>query len=227
MKRFLPVLHIKTQTQTLEQVELLIDNGAGGVFLIHHTQRYPVSREIFSQVRDRYPDLWLGINLLDLSAPEALSLLTEPGTKRLDALWSDDSGVTDRRVSPKAQATWSIKRSQQWPGEYFGSVAFKAGPLVDDPFTAAKNARGLMDVVVTSGVATGEAADLDKVKSMREALPDHRLALASGVTPENVTSYLPYVDDFLVATGISRTFHTFDPSRVRLLANLIQNYENP
>lgn len=56
---------------------------------------------------------------------------------------------------------------------------------------------------------------------MREAVDEHRLAVASGVTPENVQDYLPYVDDFLVATGISKNFHTLDPEKARELAGII------
>ena len=48
-----------------------------------------------------------------------------------------------------------------------------------------------------------------------------RLAIASGVTPDNIGDYLPYVDHFLVASGISQDFHTLDPAKVRALAEAI------
>src|SRR5438477_29238 len=80
---------------------------------------------------------------------------------------------------------------------------------------AARAAAASMDVVTTSGPGTGQAAAPDKLRRMKEALGVTPLAIASGVTPENVGGYLPWVDCFLVATGISRTFEEFDPGRVR------------
>ena len=47
-------------------------------------------------------------------------------------------------------------------------------------------------------------ADVEKVRTLRAGLGDHAMALASGVTPENVRIYLPYVQAFLVGTGIEQ-----------------------
>ena len=82
-----------------------------------------------------------------------------------------------------------------------------------------------VDVVTTSGMATGCAASIDKVEMMRRALGKHPLALASGVTPENVDSYLPYVDAFLVASGIEQEFGSFNPRRVAELVRRIREYQ--
>ena len=78
-----------------------------------------------------------------------------------------------------------------------------------------------MDVICTSGPGTGHAADVEKVISLRAGLlgglGDHAMALASGVTPENVRSYLPYVQAFLVGTGIEKTLGVFDPAKIEAL----------
>ena len=66
---------------------------------------------------------------------------------------------------------------------------------------SAQIATHFMDVVCTSGVKTGSAADIEKIRAFRSGCGDKVLALASGVTPENVTDYIPYVDCILVATG--------------------------
>lgn len=55
----------------------------------------------------------------------------------------------------------------------------------------------------------------------------HPMGLASGITAENVSSFLPYVDCFLVATGISRDFHNLDESKVKQLVDLIRKYNEP
>jgi hypothetical protein len=59
---------------------------------------------------------------------------------------------------------------------------------------------------------------------MKAALGRSPLAVASGITPDNVCEYLPHADCFLVATGISQSFHDLDPRRVaRLVAEVRAN----
>ena len=60
-----------------------------------------------------------------------------------------------------------------------------------------------MDAVTTSGVATGKAADLEKITTFRRACADHPLAVASGITPDNISDYAPLLDAILIATGIN------------------------
>lgn len=114
-----------------------------------------------------------------------------------------------------------------WP-LYFGGVAFKYQRAVapEDWGAAAVQAAAMgVHAVTTSGPATGEPASVEKVKAIRSALRDHALALASGITPENVGDFLPYVDAYLVATGIERTFGEFDPARLRALAEIIHGHQ--
>lgn len=100
---------------------------------------------------------------------------------------------------------------------YFGGVAFKYQRHVEDFESACRVATRYMDVVTTSGPGTGHAAEVEKIRRMKAALGVIPLAIASGVTPENVADYLPHADCFLVATGISRSFTELDPARVRSL----------
>jgi len=79
-----------------------------------------------------------------------------------------------------------------------------------------------MDVVTTSGPGTGEAASVSKIRAMKAALGDFPLAIASGITPENVGPYLGVADCFLVATGISADFSDFDPLRIRALMQIVR-----
>ncbi len=53
---------------------------------------------------------------------------------------------------------------------------------------------------------------------MKEAIGDHPLAIASGMTLENIGGYL-LADCFLVSTGVSRSFFELDPEKVKRLVN--------
>jgi len=82
-----------------------------------------------------------------------------------------------------------------------------------------------MDVVVTSGSATGSAPEPAKLQNMKLALGSSPLAVASGVTCENVSSLIPYVDAILVATGVSKSFHEFDHSKLKQLTDLVRSVD--
>lgn len=222
-KRFFPVIHLKSRDQAHEQVAVAVENGADGVWLISHSDDAPDTHRTFDRVRHRNPELWIGLNLLGFPTPMAMRIVTTAfaNGERIDGLWADNGGIMDDGVRHTAKITWETKQDTGWPGEYFGGVAFKGEAPVSDPAKAAKAAARFMDVVTTSGPATGVPAEVGKIRQMKGALGDHRLAVASGITPENVGDYLPYVDDFLVATGISCDFHTLDPAKVRALAALI------
>lgn len=65
------------------------------------------------------------------------------------------------------------------------------------------------------------------IQRMKQALGDTPLAIASGITPENVADYLPHADSFLVATGISRSFTELDPVRVQALVDQVRSVPRP
>ena len=81
-----------------------------------------------------------------------------------------------------------------WNGLYFGGTAFKKQrPIAAEHYSAAaQQAAQWMDVVTTSGVATGEEADLSKVDAFRRGIGDGALALASGIHPENIRQYAAF-----------------------------------
>jgi predicted TIM-barrel enzyme len=110
---------------------------------------------------------------------------------------------------------------------YFGGVAFKKQRPVDAAQyrRSAGIALPFMDVVTTSGIATGHEAEDGKITDFRRGLGDAPLALASGITPENAARYGRDVDCFLVATGINRVddFYNIDPVRLEALLSVTRN----
>jgi predicted TIM-barrel enzyme len=123
----------------------------------------------------------------------------------------------------RAKELVETRRRLGWQGMYFGGVAFKYQREVPrgDLGRAAAIAAAYMDVVCTSGPGTGRAADPGKLRAMREGAPGVALALASGVTTANVGEVLPYVDAYLVGTGIERELGVLDPDETKRLATSI------
>ena len=128
---------------------------------------------------------------------------------------------------PEADEIDAIRKSSGWDGLYIGGTAFKKQREVD-PSHYAKSARiavNHMDVVVTSGIATGHAADVGKIETFRQHCGETALGLASGITPENAAQYADAVDLFMVATGINfeGDFYNIDPARLKQLMDFTQS----
>lgn len=219
----LPVIHVSTRDQVCRNVGIARDAGADGAFLISHGK---VSDSellaIYCEVVASIPDYWLGINCLGWGAEE---LFTQVG-QRAAGVWIDDASIDEsRHEQPVADRVLEVQKKQGWRGLYFGGVAFKYQRPVRDVATAAKHAVHYVDIITTSGPGTGKAAAPEKIQVMKQAIDPAPLALASGVTPENVPDYLRWADCFLVATGVSYTFEELDPHRLRDLVRVVRSWD--
>lgn len=218
----LPVLHVLDTARTLRNLRHVIAAGAPGCFLINHDFEPERFLPIIHDVRAAYPALWLGVNFLAVTGKDAfpmLGALAEDGVT-LDAYWADDARIDEHGQNDEAREIAQIYEEGGWRGHYFGGTCFKKQREVAPEHygAAARAACDFMDVVTTSGVATGQEADLGKIETFRKAVGDKPLALASGITPENVTSYAD-VDCLMVATGINvpGNFYDIDPERLAAL----------
>ena len=220
MTNIYPVIHILDEEQVIRNVKIASEAKASGVFLINHNHDNSISAEdlIRFSIMAKKLISWVGINCLNLTALEAMKMVPP----EIDGLWTDDAFDQGWRSKEDAASVQDEKARRSWQGTYFGGVAFKYQAPVSDVATAAAGASAYMDVVTTSGTATGKPPSLDKIKKMRQAMPPgSRLAIASGITPENIEQYLPYTTDFLVATGISNDFYNLDPEKLQdLLARI-------
>lgn len=222
----LPVIHSVTPEQVRDQAEIAAEAGADGVFLIN--QGGMDSDDILAAafwLGRAMPGFFVGINLLGQTPAELahiVSAMKASYRDQISGLWADDAQA-DR---------WSARppKDLAWKPMFFGGVAFKGQTIVhpDSWGRVAADAAGAgVDVVTTSGSATGKACRPEKVRAMRDALGDHALALASGIHIGNVDQFLPTVDAYLVASSIERRFGEFDPGAVRALADRIHEYGGP
>ena len=225
-----PVIHVLDRAQAMRNVAVAVRAGAAGVFLINHDFPHRHLLPILRDLRADWPGLWLGVNFLALSGRDAFPLLGRLQAEGcpVDAYWADDAGLDERQDEQRqAIEIASIRAGSGWTGLYFGGVAFKAQRPVDPAQyrRSAAIARPLVDVVTTSGSATGHAAEDGKIADFRAGLGDAPMALASGVTPANAARYGRDVDCFLVATGINRDgdFHNIDPVRLDALLKVTRN----
>jgi len=218
-----PVIHVLDVAQAVSNVRIAQSAGASGVFLINHDFGVEPFLPIIQATREAFPDFWLGLNFLAVTGRDAfpiLGRLLRDGTP-VDAYWADDARINELESAdqqPEADQIDQVRRDSGWSGLYFGGTAFKKQREVEAVHyeTSAQIGKQYMDVVTTSGVATGHAAGTDKIGAFRRGLVDQPLGLASGVTPENVGSYASQVDAILVATGVNvpDDFYNLDAARL-------------
>ena len=227
----LPVIHVLDVGQAKHNLATVVRCGAPGAFLINHDFEISPFLPIIEECRRAYPDLWLGVNFLGVSGAKAFPILSDLGEKGVvvDAYWADDAQIDERRKEQtEADSIEAIRESCGWRGMYFGGTAFKKQRPVEPSnyHEAASLATGYMDAVTTSGIATGQSAEIEKVRIFREGVKNHALAIASGITPENVGDYMDVADAFLVATGINYPgdFYNLDPHRLRRLLERTRHY---
>jgi uncharacterized protein len=229
-----PVIHVLDLAQTLRNVSHAVRLGAPGVFLINHD--FPVEDflPILRAVRLASPDLWIGVNFLAQSGRVAFPILGQLAADNceIDAYWADDACMDERVTNQtEAESIAAIRAASGWRGLYFGGVAFKKQRPVDPAQHehSAHIALPFMDIVTTSGVATGHATDVSKIKAFRRGLGSAPLAIASGITPANAAAYAAEVDCFLVATGINAPgdFYNIDPVRLADLLDICRDFGAP
>lgn len=218
----LPVIHVESQEQALRNARIARDAGADGVFLISHgmmTSRALL--ELQAVVADAQPGWWVGVNCLSMK-PDQVFAAVSP---KVDGVWTDNAGIDEGKAEQPYPAKVAALQRERAPNcLYFGGVAFKYQREVEDVEAACKLASQYMDVVTTSGSGTGSAANVEKIQRMKQAMGTVPLAIASGITPENVGDYLPHADSFLVATGISLTFSELDPARTLALVKKVRAF---
>jgi len=216
------VVHSMGTGQVLRNVGIAQNEGADGVFLINHESPARTLYRWYEEARSKYPDFWVGLNCLDLDPETAIRLAPHD----VGGIWVDNAGVNENEKDGGrgyARRLAELRRVRRFSGIYFGGVAFKYQPSVNDSACMAELAAPYVDVVTTSGIGTGKAPGLEKIRAMKEAIDDHPLAIASGITPENVVQYLEYTDCFLVATGVSDSHTELNPARVRQLVHAISS----
>ena len=224
---FLAVVHVQDAELALRNVRIATEGGADGVFLVKHGPSGPGLDICYGAVREAFPDVWIGLNWLNLTNEDGLAMMGPS----MQGMWVDHAGVHEDADRATVYAERFARLRREWEKKWrsplilFGGAAFKYQDPVEDLGHVAALTAKYVDVVTTSGDGTGIAPDIGKLEIMKRAIDDHPLANASGTTSENVHAMKPFVDCFLVSTGISRINEGFpdelDPHRVRQLAEAL------
>ena len=218
----LPVIHVLDAERTRRNIQCVVEAGAAGCFLINHDFEPERFLPIIMDAREAFPSLWMGVNFLAVTGRDAFPMLGELAAKgyQVDAYWADDARIDELGENTEAKEIAMVRAHSGWDGLYFGGTCFKKQREIAPTQygDAAREACAFMDVITTSGVATGQEADLGKIETFRREIKDRPMAVASGISPENAAKY-SHVDCFMVATGINQqdNFYDIDLDKLKLL----------
>jgi uncharacterized protein len=222
----LPVIHITGPNQATRNAEIAQEAGADGVFLISmEGEDHRYLNKIHELVKKELPSFWIGMNYLDLiNNPIEVFTKVNPD---ISGVWLDDAEINSAN-GPQLEALKIVqaRKASGWDGLYFGGVAFKYRGRVaeEDLLGVAKIATNFMDVVTTSGDGTGKPPEVSKIEIMKAGVGKHPLAIASGISADNIYRYLEIADAFLVATSLLKPYtEDFDPQRVKALVEAARN----
>jgi uncharacterized protein len=175
----------------------------------------------------RVATLPVGVNVLRNDARSALAIAAATGASFIRVNVHTGGMVTDQGwIEGRAAATLRARRRLAPDTAILADVLVKHAtpPPGLDLRRAALDAweRGLADALVVSGAATGEPADLDRVRQLRDLLPDAPVVVGSGVTPATARDTLALAHAAIVGSALQeegRAGHPVDPERVRRLVD--------
>ncbi len=216
-KLLFPVLHViddvgDALAHSVAQAELAVAAGADGLALCPALALgNALLVSIATAIAEAHPTLPIIINFM---CPVADALRDVPSFAHL---WTD-KGVDSAGMHPHVA---SSARRADWRGTWLVGFFHKGSgrDFTIPPEALAQRAgavAGLTDLPITSGPGTGVAPVPAELALLRAALAKagvNRLANASGITVGNVSQFLPFVDIFLVASGIER--ESMDPYTVQ------------
>lgn len=210
-----PVIHVLDYAQTRKNIETCLALGLDKVFLIKHGGWAPVDElvEVFKQCKQEFPDLWIGLNFLQIPNVEAVNICND---LKANAIWCDNAHLL--RIGETTEAEEFMKAKNE-SVQYFGGVEFKyqRQPHLDDLKWVYDSAKKYTDVITTSGPGTGREIAIAKLERSRELAGDHLLAVASGVNLENKRIIEKYADFLLVASSITDSGELINPSKLDAL----------
>lgn len=203
-----PVIHHRDDATTLSEARIAYEAGADGVFLISHLGNNNDLIPLAVNIKKLF-NFKVGLNFLGNDAMDTAKIVKANG---LDMVWSDYCGLSSEGLSLEGYELhfWS----QYNPTiEIFASVAFKYQAHEPNPPLAAELAKKNGFIPTTSGYGTGHAPTVEKIESMSKAT-DGLLAVASGMTPDNIEDFKDHISHVLVSTGISLDEYHFDKEKI-------------
>lgn len=221
----------------LTQTEILVEAGFNGI-LIENFGDIPFHPEtvephtiaavavISRKIRELYPNLYVGINILRNAAQAALGIAAIVNAHFIRVNILTGAVVADQGIiEGKAHTLLRYKAQLQTQTEIWADLHVKhAEPIVSIPAEQSVDElihRAGAHAIIVTGSKTGTPPDPQLLKDLRQQYPNIPFILGSGATPENLPTFFPYIDGCIVGTALkyeSKPDKAIDLKRAKFFA---------
>lgn len=223
-KIILPVVHvIETSEDVFDQINFdenlsrCFSANVDGVFLVNNDCSSFSLINAYIYAKNKYPLKWIGLNYLG-NCYEAIHFAKY---LNVDGLWLDNIGVFDEDVN-RAEFIQSYIQFIKLKALIFGGICFKYQRQPENPTLTASNASKFTDVITTSGNGTSHPIEIEKLQKIYDGVSNTNfIAVASGISCDNVRDILPYVDVFMMHTSVVDSDNLFDVNKLLYIKNII------
>jgi len=148
-----------------------------------------VITEVVAEVRMPF-----GVNVLRNDAASAIAIAAATGASFIRVNIHTGAMLTDQGIIEGDAANTMRRRAALAPhllvfADHLVKHAVPLAPVDARQSVRDLRLRGLADAIVVDGVETGIAVDPERLRTVREALPQAPLIIGSGLTPENADAY--------------------------------------
>lgn len=183
---------------------------------------------VATRLRDRYPEIPIGINVLRNDAASALSIAKAVGARFIRINVLVGAMITDQGIVEGRAWDLALLSRQLDAGDVaiWADVMVKhASPLGDQTLEGQADdayKRGGASALVLSGRATGAEADDADFRRVGGILPGAPLVIGSGLTSANVERFRHVADGAIVASSLYGEGGRIDAAKVRELATAVR-----
>lgn len=187
---------------------------------------------IAGEIRARFPQLPLGINVLRNDGRSALAVASAVGASfiRVNVLCA--ARVTDQGIIQgiahelmRERAMLGAQEIRVWADvDVKHSAPLAPRALEEEVHDTIE--RGLADAIIVSGSGTGRPTDLEQVRRAKRAAGATPVVVGSGVTSETIAAFFETCDAVIVGTAIKadgRPTGPVDPQRLTALMHAARN----
>jgi hypothetical protein len=165
----------------------------------------------------------VGVNCLRNDARAALGVAAATGAAfvRINVhtgVYATDQGLLEGRAHETLRVRAALGVDAKILADVHVKHAEPLGAISIGRAAADAAGRGLADVLVVTGPATGRAAALDDLRAVREAAPGVPLLVGSGLDASNARTFLALADGAIVGSALEEegsAGNPVDPERVR------------
>ncbi len=167
-------------------------------------------------LKEKFPDMVFGINVLRNDAESALSIATVVGADFIRVNVHVGAVVADQGIiQGKAYDTLRLRKNLEANVKIFADVEVKHAAVIgkyDIEMQAADALeRGLADAIIISGSRTGEPVDMKQLRTLRRLFSDAKIIIGSGANSRNARELLKIADSLIIGTSVKFERVTSNP----------------